>query len=229
MTNIGQPKVTLLKHCASDLDVANAARVSFNKRSKELTKGDEGLINFLLREHHGTPFEHTYFQFHVEAPLFVFREWHRHRVGHSYNEMSARYTEMPEQCYTPATIRSQHGKPGAYTFRELDSAESFGARWKTYITQRRIRRSHARAFRLYRKLLKKGVAKEQARIVLPVATHSQMIWSCNARSLMHFLSLRTAPYAMKEIRVLAEQAEAHFASVMPLTYSAWVTNGRVAP
>lgn len=221
--------VTLLKHCASDLDVVNAARVSFAKRSEELQAGDEKLIRFLLNNRHGTPFEHGYFQFHVEAPLFVFREWHRHRVGHSYNEMSARYVEIPEEFYDPEAIRAQHGKPGAYTFRELDSTASYGTRLKIWWARVSMRRQNKRAFKVYRRLLKSGVAKEQARAVLPVAMHSQMIWSCNPRSLMHFLSLRNAPYAMKEIRDLAAQAEAAFKEIMPITAQAFIDNERTAP
>ena len=213
-------KVELLDSCASDLSVVNAARVSFAQNHKEMEDGDEKLISFLLRNRHGTPFEHGYFKFHVEAPIFVFREWHRHRVGHSYNEMSARYVQMERRFYTPESFRVQHGKPGHYTFEDSGPNEGYSDL---------MERAYTVAWDTYESLLAAGVAKEQARAVLPVGIYTQMIWSCNPRSLMHFLGLRAAPTAMKEIRDLAEMAEDAFASKMPITHMAFEKNGRIAP
>src|SRR6185503_18485094 len=107
---------------ASDLSVANAARVSFARRKDELDEADEGLIRFLMRERHGTPFEHNAFRFHIRCPIFVAREWFRHRVG-SFNELSGRYTELPEAFYVPAAddVRTQVGKPGSYSFEQVDA------------------------------------------------------------------------------------------------------------
>lgn len=226
-------KVTLLNSCADDLTVVNAARVSFDQKHEwvyenvgeyawdtKLPEGDDKLLAFLLKNRHGTPFEHGYFQFHVEAPIFVFREWHRHRVGHSYNEMSARYVKMEKRFYEPDSFRTQHGKPGAYTFEESGPNEDYSDAMAC---------AYEEAWSVYEWLLSEGVAKEQARAVLPVGLYTQMYWSCNPRSLMHFLGLRNAPTAMKEIRDLAAQAEAYFTDIMPVTAQAFIDNGRIAP
>ena len=105
---------------ADDLAVVNAARVSFARRVTELGDADRGLVRFLMRERHATPFEHGVFRFHIKCPIFVAREWMRHRAG-SYNEHSARYAELPEEFYVPAAedVRTQVGKPGAYTFETV--------------------------------------------------------------------------------------------------------------
>src|SRR5438552_15209967 len=105
---------------ASDLAVVNGARVSFNQASQTLSERDEGLIRFLMRDRHGSPFEHGYFRFIVKAPLFVVREHHRHRAGHSYNEWSGRYSKMEPEFYVPEYVRTQVGKPGAYSFERVD-------------------------------------------------------------------------------------------------------------
>lgn len=229
--------VSLEASCASDLDVVNAARVSLAKRSdwewedtsgllgRGLSKADEGVLRFLMRSKHGTPFEHTFFRWHVRAPIFVFREWHRHRIGVSINEESARYTQLAGDFYIPARddIREQHGKVGAYTFERVESDA----------TAERVRGDLEYAYRasydLYETMLREGIAKEVARLVLPVAIYSQMWWSCNARSLMSFLALRNAPTAQREIRMYAEVMEAEFARIMTITHDAFVSGGRVAP
>src|ERR671922_2225435 len=107
---------------ASDLSVVNAARVSFARRKTELDDADAGLIRFLTRDRHGTPFEHNAFRFHVRCPIFVAREWMRHRVG-SFNEFSMRYAKATDDFYVPEPedVRTQVGKPGAYTFEPVDS------------------------------------------------------------------------------------------------------------
>lgn len=212
-------KVTLRRAAADDLDVVNAARVSFATEHMDMEPGDEELVRWLMRKQHGSPFEHGFFKFHVQAPIFVFREWQRHRAGHSYNEMSGRYVEMLPQFYTPASIRIQEGKPGAYTYRDVDDRISKGI----------ILTSFEGAWADYQALLHRGVAKEQARAVLPLGIYSQMIWSCNPRSLLHFCALRNAPDAMQEIRDLAERVENIFKVFMPITHDAFVKNGRIAP
>lgn len=214
-------KCGLVQAAASDLAVVNAARVSFDVQHEEMEEDDGKLINYLMKNKHGTPFEHGFFKFHVEAPLFVFREWHRHRVGHSYNEMSGRYTKMRAQFYLPPIARVQKGKRGHYIYEDEPVL--------TPQMQEDLKTSYGSAWGHYQYLLDAGIAKEQARLCLPVAIFSTMIWSCNPRSLMHFLTLRTAPNAMKEIRTLAEKAEVAFGSLMPVTYTAWVENGRIAP
>ncbi len=213
-----------------DLAVVNAARVSFLSQSDELSERDEGLIRFLMRERHGTPFEHNYFKFRVKAPLFVFREWHRHRVGHSYNEWSARYSQLAPEFYIPDThtVLTQVGKPGAYTYESLyaqgDDGMALANAFCDYLDD-----ASKVAYDVYERALEMGVARQQARLLLPVNIYSEMIWTCNARSLMHFLSLRNAPNAQMEIREYAQVAEGFFFDVMPVTAQAFVDSGRVAP
>jgi thymidylate synthase (FAD) len=207
---------------ASDLAVVNAARVSFNAASDEMTERDEGLIRFLLRERHGTPFEHGYFRFLVKAPIFVVREHHRHRAGHSYNEWSGRYSRLEPEFYVPDHVRTQVGKPGAYTFEPVDLAVAESARIE-------IAAAGEQAFAVYERLLEQGVAKELARTVLPLAMYTKYYWSCNPRSLMHFCSLRNSEHAQYEIREYARAAEEFLQRKLPVTHAAFVANGRTAP
>ena len=208
---------------ADDLSVVNAARVSFGKRKEVMDDADTGLINFLMRERHGTPFEHNSFRFHVRCPIFVAREWFRHRIG-SFNEFSARYAEVEPGAWVPPahTVRSQVGVPGAYKF------ESMAKHLQEEVVAA-IEESNGRAYRRYKYLLNIGVAKEIARTVLPMGTYTEFYWTVNARSLMNFLSLRTADTAQAEIRDYAQSVEDHFADSMPITHRAWNNNGRVAP
>lgn len=208
---------------ADDLSVVNAARVSFGTRKTELDDTDIGLISYLMRERHGTPFEHNSFRFHVYCPLFVAREWFRHRIG-SFNELSARYKEIPTVGHIPAPeeVRTQVGKPGSYVFdrMSLNDAESIIAT---------IEDSYDRSYAAYQQLLSTGVAKELARMVLPMGTYTEFYWTVNARSLMNFLSLRTAETAQFEIREFANAVNYLFEWAMPHTANAWNQNNRVAP
>ena len=207
---------------ASDLAVANGARVSFNQASQEMTTKDEGLIRFLMRDHHGSPFEHGYFRFIVKAPLFVVREHHRHRAGHSYNEWSGRYSKMEAEFYIPTNVRTQIGKPGAYTFEPVDDQTR-------QATQAEIEHQSLEAFAAYERMLEMGVAKEVARTVLPLNMYTTYYWSCNPRSLMHFCGLRNSEFAQYEIREFAKAAEGFLERLMPVTHAAFVENGRTAP
>jgi len=207
---------------ASDLAVVNGARVSFNQESDELSERDEGLIRFLIRERHGSPFEHGYFRFLVKAPLFVVREHHRHRAGHSYNEWSGRYAKMDAEFYIPDNVRTQVGKPGAYSFEPVDEETR-------ETTRREIEENAEHAFATYERLLEQGVAKEVARSVLPLSTYTKYYWSCNPRSLMHFCGLRNHESAQFEIRQYAAAAESFLELLMPITHAAFVANDRTAP
>jgi thymidylate synthase (FAD) len=207
---------------ASDLAVVNGARVSFNQEAQELGERDEGLIRFLMREKHGSPFEHGYFRFLVKAPIFVVREHHRHRAGHSYNEWSGRYSKLEAEFYVPEYVRTQVGKPGSYSFEAVDE-ETREA------TRREIEENAERAFEVYERLLEMEVAKEVARAVLPLSTYTKYYWSCNPRSLMHFCSLRNHEAAQYEIRQYAAAAESFLARLMPVTHGAFVANERIAP
>jgi len=215
--------VRLDGYMADDLSVVNSARVSFGKRSEEITDADRALINFLMRERHGTPFEHNSFRFHIQCPIFVAREWFRHRIG-SFNEFSGRYAEFNPVGYLPEVeeMRTQVGKPGSYTFEPIDKQIAEKAIVEIYEV-------YADTFEAYRKLLDAGVAKEVARIVLPVGVMTEFYWTVNARSLMNFISLRNALAAQYEIRTLAFGVEALFSQIMPVTYEAFICNNRIAP
>ncbi len=207
---------------ASDLAVVNGARVSFNQESDEMSDRDAGLIRFLIRERHGSPFEHGYFRFLVKAPLFVVREHHRHRAGHSYNEWSGRYSKMDAEFYIPDNVRTQVGKPGNYRFEPVDD----GVRDEV---RREIEENAQHAFEAYERMLEQGVAKEVARAVLPLSTYTKYYWSCNPRSLMHFCGLRNHENAQYEIRQYAAAAETFLERLMPVTHAAFVANDRTAP
>lgn len=207
---------------ASDLAVVNAARVSFNSLSQDMSERDEGLIRFLMKNRHGSPFEHGYFRFLVKAPLAVVREHHRHRAGHSYNEWSGRYSKIEPEFYVPEFVRTQVGKPGAYTFEPVDEETREE-------TREAIDRAGTEAFETYERLLDQGIAKEVARLVLPLATYTKYYWSCNPRSLMHFCSLRNHPDAQFEIREYASAAESFLEKLMPVTHASYLANGRLAP
>jgi thymidylate synthase (FAD) len=208
---------------ATDLSVVNAARVSFARHKDEMDESDEGLIRFLMRDRHGTPFEHNSFRFHVRAPIFVAREWFRHRVG-SFNEFSMRYAKATDDFYVPEPedVRSQVGKPGAYSFEPV--AEDVAER-----TREELREVYEHAFETYERLVEVGVARELARSVIPVGAYTEFFWTVNARALMNFVSLRAAETAQREIRRYADAVEQFFAAKMPVTHAAFVAADRVAP
>jgi thymidylate synthase (FAD) len=158
----------------------------------------------------------------VKAPLFVVREHHRHRAGHSYNEWSGRYSKMRAEFYVPDYVRTQVGKPGAYTFEPVEADVRDAAREE-------IERQAQEAFAAYERMLDLGVAKEVARTVLPLNMYTKYYWSCNPRSLMHFCSLRNSEHAQYEIREFAAAAESFLERLMPVTHAAFVENGRLAP
>ncbi|WP_405745172.1 FAD-dependent thymidylate synthase [Streptomyces sp. NBC_01525] len=228
--------VELVKHSAADSDVLWAARVSTagEQSLEELQKDPErskGLINYLMRDRHGSPFEHNSMTFFISAPIFVFREFMRHRVGWSYNEESGRYRRLEPVFYVPGADRKlvQQGRPGKYEFVE-------GTTEQHELTGRVMEDSYRQAYAAYQEMLASGVAREVARAVLPVGLYSSMYATCNARSLMHFLGLRTQheqaqvpSFPQREIEMVGEQMEAHWARLMPLTYGAFNANGRIAP
>ncbi|WP_227496941.1 FAD-dependent thymidylate synthase [Planctomonas psychrotolerans] len=232
--------VELVRSSAHDSDVLFAARVSTQGEQTldaaqhedvdVQTKRDRGLINYLMRDRHGSPFEHNSMTFYVQAPIFVFREFMRHRIA-SYNEESGRYRELNPVFYVPGPDRNliQVGKPGAYEFLP-------GTDEQTALVGELTRASAEQAFQSYQAMLDAGVAREVARIVLPLNIYSSMYVTLNARSLMNFLSLRTKregtqfpSFPQREIEMCAEKMEEFFAELMPLTYAAFNGNGRVAP
>lgn len=231
--------VELVRGAASDRDVLFAARVSTQGEQTleaaqdadaQTAPRDRGLINFLMRDRHGSPFEHNSMTFYVQAPIFVFREFQRHRMA-SYNEESGRYRELRPVFYAPAPERNlvQEGRPGKYVFVP-------GSAEQHELVDREIRAASTAAYESYQRMLDAGIAREVARAVLPLNIYSSMYVTVNARSLMNFLSLRTKredstfpSFPQREIEMCAEKMEALWRELMPITAECFDENGRVAP
>ncbi len=223
--------VELSQISGSDQYICQAARVSTLGAESFDTDESEGLINFLMKNRHGSPFEHGLFGFRINAPIFVWREFMRHRIGFSYNEQSGRYMELSPVFYVPPTDRAlvQVGKPGAYEYVPGSSGQYLDARDAMVV-------AYERSWWSYKRMLSNGVAKEVARMCLPVSIYSAAYVTCNPRSMMAFLSLRTKvaesmfpSFPMWEINQVALQMEYHFIEKFPLTHSAFTKNRRVSP
>lgn len=223
--------VELVELAGSDQRICQAARVSTIGAASAGTDESKGLLKFLLANRHGSPFEHGMLTFRISAPIFVWREFMRHRIGFSYNEESGRYKKLDPKFYVPGISRPlvQTGKPGAYSFVPgsdsqyeetlSDLAVAYCTSWKSYST-----------------MLDNGIAKEIARACLPVAVYSTAYVTCNPRSLMSFLSLRTKEldstfpsYPQYEIELVAREMEAIFSEEFPLTHQIFNNHGRVSP
>jgi thymidylate synthase (FAD) len=223
--------VELAKVAGDDQYICETARVSTVGADAFKTEESFGLINFLMQNRHGSPFEHGLLSFRITAPIFVWREFMRHRIGFSYNEQSGRYMEMLPVFYIPPEHRplQQIGKPGHYTFVP-------GTNMQLNSVDANVNRAYEESWLSYENMLNDGVAKEVARIVLPLATYSSAYVTCNPRSTMSFLSLRTKhedsmfpSYPQWEINQVADQMETFFAEAFPLTHAAFNKNGRVSP
>ena len=199
--------VRLINSMGSDVEIVNGARVSFGKRREALEEKDQVLIQYLADERHTSPFEHVAFTFHIKCPLFVTRQWHRHRTW-SYNEISRRYTSMNLEFYVPKAYRQQ-----AETNRQASTDELL-VETKDGQNIHDLVEAHTRtAFEFYESLIKQGVAREQARMVLPQNMYTEMYATVNLHNLIHFIELRIHTGAQWEIQQyalnlldLAEQA-----------------------
>lgn len=199
-----------------DLEVVRNARVSYNaewRGGKDADK-DAKLINYLMKNHHNTPFEAMVFTFEVKAPIFVLRQWHRHRTW-SYNEVSARYTELPEEFYVPTletiTTQSKSNKQ-MRTDEQHPDAEGLCEQ---------IRSSCERSFALYKQLLQQGCPRELARGVLPLNIYSHMFATVDLHNLFHFLRLRLHSHAQYEIRVYAQALLELIKPIVPVAADAF--------
>jgi len=203
--------VKLIDFIGGDTKVVLAARVSFDMTLKGEER-DKKLIEYLLKHEHFTPFEHSVFQFHIKCPIFVARQWMRHRWG-SYNEISARYTEVKDEFYIPKSFRVQDikNKQGSLDSDKLDNEKLLAI----------YNKSIENSYKTYQELLKNGVAREMARMVLPVSQYTQFYWTINARSLLNFIKLRTDNHAQYEIREYAKIIANIFADKMPWTWEAF--------
>lgn len=196
-----------------DLSVVRAARVSYGEESKG-DEADKKLINYMMKHKHGTPFEHIVYTFHIKCPIFVARQWFRHRIG-SFNEISGRYVELETNFWVPEAWRSnnqnnkQSSSEGGFTAVE---AEKLYRKYQSVLDLSAM---------IYEDLLKAGVAREQARAILPIGTYTEFYWTVNARSLFNFLSLRTAPDAQQEMRDWALAVEKIVEITAPQTFEAY--------
>lgn len=214
-------ELKLVDKMGTDLTCVNAARVSLDQHSDEMSEKDIGLIKFLMKNRHASPFEHCSISFKVDAPIFVPREWMRHRTQ-SFNEVSGRYSELQPKFYAPNYERPliQVGKPGAYRFEVPEDDAIYISLWKD------VRYNSQTAWDTYERLLAEGVAREVARIVLPLNIYTSWYATGNLRAWINFLSLRAEGQAMYEIRTLAYDLEAILKELFPETLKAWNDSGR---
>jgi thymidylate synthase (FAD) len=259
---ISEITVRLIQSMGGDHMVVAAAKVSTNGEDAlryadpEQAEANAGLINYLVNMRHGTPFEHSALTFFVHAPIFVWREWHRHRIGFSYNEESARYKQLEPVFYVPPRdrpmVKIDGWKPGRPRFRTLDEAaremagmqdtalyptgpKDFADAWHLRIVGR-LEDAYKAAYSAYEENILDGIDPGLARDCLPVGIYSSCWVTCNPRSLMAFLALRMhdpdarhVSYPLYEIEVAARMAERFLSEGWPLTYAAFVKAGRVAP
>lgn len=237
LTFRGDMTVHLVDSMADDRNVVAAARVSTlgdaareGAETIDADSPEDKLIRFLLKNRHGSPFEHSVLTFFVEAPIFVFRELMRHRIA-SYNEESGRYRQLRPVFYVPTPQRKlvQVGKAGRYSFED-------GSDEQRELVRLSLQRAAKVAYATYEDMLASGVAREVARMVLPVSTYSSAYVTMNARALMNFLSLRVnaegslfPSFPQREIEMVAELMEQQWQRLMPLTHKAFIANGRVGP
>ncbi|MEU7570290.1 FAD-dependent thymidylate synthase [Micromonospora sp. NPDC049240] len=214
-----------------DAKVIRMAKASIKKTGGDMDEAArQGFINFLMRERHGVPFEHCAMTLYFEVPIFVMRQLAKHRIS-SISEASGRYTQMDGVFYRPVAQRPliQVGRAGAYTFQQ-------GNAYQDGLVQYVLAHASEAAYQEYEGLLEQGIAREVARMVLPVNVYTSGYITINLRSLMNLLSLRTANenatikgHPQYEIELLAQRMEMYFASEFPLTYAAFEKNGRTAP
>lgn len=218
----------LIQHMGSDAMIANAARVSTGQVGEYDAVKDAGLIRYLMRKKHGSPFEHNSMTFLVEAPIFVAREFMRHRAGFSYNETSGRYSVLEPRFYVPAEDR-----PLVNVGSSANPKFEAGNTEQGYMTQSILRGLYVGSWMDYNRLLDGGIGNEVARMVLPLGIMTSFYVTCNARSLMAFLALRTSDAGVSnpqyEIELVAKKLEEQFAILFPKTYASFNEFGRVAP
>ncbi|MFO0832652.1 MAG: FAD-dependent thymidylate synthase [Phycisphaerales bacterium] len=210
----------------ADSAIVQAARVSYGQGTRQVNE-DRGLIRYLLRHRHTTPFEMVEFKFHIAMPIFIARQWIRHRTA-NVNEYSARYSILPDRFYTPSieAVRKQskgnrqggeetfvvgHAGSGEQPHDELRTAQEFLAFLDTSQQQ----------YEQYLKLTEKGVSRELARMGLPVNVYTEWYWKCDLHNILRFLSLRMDPHAQLEIREYAHAMHDLIAPIVPITMEAW--------
>ncbi len=211
--------VRLVDSLGDDLSVVRAARVSYDAewRTGNDAGKDAKLIDYLLRNKHTSPFEMVEFVFEVKAPIFVFRQWHRHRTW-SFNEVSARYSELPAEFYTPELknigVQSKDNKQ----VRDIHVGENLDG---IKALRSKMFNQNVESFEIYKDLLAGGMPRELARSVLPVGTYSHMFAKVDLHNLMHFLKLRLHSHAQYEIMVYASAILSIIEPIVPVTIKAF--------
>ena len=189
--------VRLIDHMGSDLSVVNAARVSFGKTKETFEDADAKLVDYLAAHEHTSPFRHTALTLHVKAPIFVFRQWMKHRIASEFNEISGRYVEFPEdEFFVPEAFRRQAKVNKQGSEGVIDEANRERA-MATYLESCRGAVAH------YKELLSLGVCREQARCVLPLGLYSEVYWTVSLQAVAHFIRLRSDGHAQWEIQQYA--------------------------
>ena len=214
--------IEVIDHLGNDLTVSNSARVSFGKRKDKYDKSDERLVRYLAKNKHYSPFRHLMVQFHIKAPEFVMRQWYKHVVGaettssystkdHAWNEISGRYVPV-EEYYIPENWRQQS---------EDSKQASVGA----IAQQEEASECYTKAIQIgrhyYERLLELGVAKEQARIVMPLSQYTEVYWTASFQAIVNFIELRDEPTAQWEIREYAKVLKEQMSSIYPKTMQIW--------
>ena len=214
--------VEVIDSLGNDLTVANSARVSFGKRKNEYDKSDERLVRYLAKHKHFSPFRHLVVQFHIKAPEFVMRQWYKHVVGaettssystkdHAWNEISGRYVPI-EEYYVPENWRQQ-------------SEDSKQASVGSVKEQEEAEQCYTKALQVgkyyYDKLLELGVAKEQARIILPLSQYTEVYWTASFQAIANFIELRDEPTSQWEIREYAKALKEQVFNLYPKTMQVW--------
>ena len=218
--------VRLVDSMGNDLSVSRAARVSYNEewRAGEDEGSDTKLIKYLKKNKHHTPFESVVFTFEVKAPIFVFRQWHRHRTW-TYNELSARYRPLPAEFYIPAPELIGEQSTSSKQARDIALNSTLALIDKRTKEAKKLKDSCLSQYELYEELLREGWPKELARACLPVNIYSHMFATVNLLNLMRFLSLRDHSHAQYEIRVYAEAMRELARAVAPVCIAAWEEHG----
>ena len=226
MKVLDKGEIELLDSMGKDETIARAAWVSYGKQGDE--RGDKEvkrLVNYLMKHQHGTPFEHVVFQFYIKAPIFIAREWFRHRIG-SFNEISSRYVTFEPEFYMPEKFRvkEETNKQGS---KIPEDKENFNL-WNS-VANADLTEGYTLSYNKYLALKEQGVANELARLLLPLGTYTQWWWTVNLRSLFNFMALRSYPTAQWEIQEYSRALESIVKEKVPYAYEAWEANGRNAP
>ena len=208
--------VTLIDYMGSDLRTVNAARISFGKQKEVFDEKDEGLVKYLAEHEHQSPFRHNKVTFHVKAPIFVLRQWMKHRIDSEFNELSGRYVEFPpDDFYIPDIFRQQSvdNKQGS-----AGEVESNTAAQLMYTV------SCENSIRDYQRLISMGVCREQARCILPLGMYSEVFWTASLQTIAHFVKLRNESHAQWEIQQYAIVVEQLTKELFPVSYKHLIAN-----